>query len=89
MKGGTLAEKAANAAALQNRINGMDPELANMVNSASKGFRQNMAMMERGAIFDDFGDTIDAAAMGLDSPYDIAFYPFGTSEFPQVQGLFR
>ena len=89
MKGATTVEKAANATALQNRLNAMDPQLADMVNSASPGFRQNIAKMERGAIFEEFGGTIDAAGMGLKSPYDIAFYPFGTSEFPQVRSLFQ
>jgi hypothetical protein len=89
MKGNTLAEKAANAAALQRRLNVPEEGMADFLNSASPGMKQNLAKVERGVIFDEFGDTIDAAAMGLDSPYDIAFYPFGTTEFPEVQRLFR
>lgn len=89
MKGSTLAEKAANASALQRRINVPEEGMADLVNSASPGFRQNIAKLERGAIFEEFGNSIDAAAMGLRSPHDIAFYPFGTTEFPEVQRLFR
>jgi len=89
MKGSNLAEKAANASALQRRLNVSEEGMADFLNSASPGLKQNLAKVERGVIFEEFGDTIDAAAMGLDSPHDIAFYPFGTTEFPEVQRLFR
>ncbi len=89
MKGSTLAEKAANATALQKRLNVPEEGMADFLNTASPGLKQNIAKLERGAIFDEFGDTIDAAAMGLKSPNEIAFYPFGTAEYPEVQRLFR
>ena len=63
--------------------------MAEFFNSAGKGMKGNIINMERGAIMEGFADKIDAAAMGLRSPYDIAFYPFGTLDHPRVGQLFN
>ncbi len=89
MKGATLAEKAQNARALQQGMNIYEEGTAEFFNSASKGLKENFVNAERGRIMQEFGETIDTAAMGIKSPYDIAFYPMGTLDFQNVQNLMK
>jgi hypothetical protein len=92
MKGGSLAEKAANASALQTRLNAPGQETVDFLQMAQKrqgDLKHHIINGERGQILEQFGDNIDIGAMGIRSPNDIAFYPFGTADFPEVQRLYR
>ncbi|MDZ4241900.1 MAG: hypothetical protein U1D99_03645 [Candidatus Omnitrophota bacterium] len=87
MKGKTLAERADNARALQTRINVHEEGTTEFIKSASDGMKQNFAKAERGEIMKEFGDKINTDAMKIKDPKDIAFYPLGTAELPEIQKL--
>ncbi|MCC6758934.1 MAG: hypothetical protein IT395_04840 [Candidatus Omnitrophica bacterium] len=91
MKGLSLEEKARNARALQQRLIPEEgtKEFLDMMDQRGPDARKNFVDRERGAIMGEHAGNIDAAAMGINSPYDIAFYPMGTLGFDNAQALSR
>lgn len=91
MKGASLAEKADNARALQQRLIPEEgtKEFLDMMDQRGPDGRKNFIERERGAIMGEHAGNIDVAAMGINSPYDIAFYPMGTLGFDNAQALSR
>ncbi len=94
MQGATLAEKADNARKFQQALNASEEGMADFLKYAKSpdrgpDFFKNFVDKERARFMNEFGGSIDAAAMGLKSPNDVAFYPLGTAEFPEVQAFYR
>lgn len=91
MKGSNLAEKAANARAIQSRVNNPAPDFKEAMKYVEKGEdKVKLAVLaeERGFILNDFGDKIDVGAMGLTSPDQVGFNPGGLIKHQKVSDLF-
>jgi hypothetical protein len=90
MKGATLAERAESAAALQRRLNVPTEDFAatmDFVKNKPANIQRMVWAEERGNIINEFGSKIDTQKLGLLGPEDVAFYPAGTYQFPEVQAL--
>jgi hypothetical protein len=89
MKGADLAERAANARAIQARIANPDPEFAAKYLAADERGKLLRAVVESGDILDEFGARIDFDALGLLRPEELKFRPSGVVSYPNAQALFR
>jgi hypothetical protein len=87
MEGATTLEKAQNARALQTSINVVDPAEANLVKTGGPDRIKMMNNLRKEQILEQFGDKIDTAAMGLNSPNEIAWYSYGTLDFSTISKL--
>lgn len=92
MKGATAAEKAANARAIQSRINAPEESFNGLMKSIDKAddrIKAGALAEERGFILEAHGQNIDMKAMGLpDDPNLVAFNPGGALKHGKVQELF-
>lgn len=90
MKGATPAARAESARALQGAINNPSAEFKSdiLTYGNNPGVKLGLLIDQRRKILDAHGHNIDAKAMGLDSPRDVAFTPGGVVRFDDVQRLF-
>lgn len=91
MEGANVAEKAANARAIQARVNNPAEDFKQAMKIVEKGedkVKLGVLAEERGFILEAYGDKIDVGAMGLTSPEQVGFNPGGLLKHDQVQQLF-
>lgn len=93
MEGASLAEKAKNARAIQERVNLPRPEFKSdmdMVKNMNEVLKRGVAAEEKERILGEFGSKIDMEALGklgITDVNDVAFYPGGTLDFDEIQKL--